>query len=245
MKTFFLFIFNSFFMKTSIKFSKIVIKTFLLLLVIHLTVSCSNPKTDATSQNAEKPEKMAESIEINGMVTAVTFGKDGYTADVQTETAGIYAALVSIVNVGGHENYLQSNVGDKVTFKGIPSVLAGVKHLKVEKIINITASQTKTQVLAAQYGKIQPTEYCWQVNKVLNLQKMPDSKSKMEGKHFAGETLKVLGTKMVNDQLWVNVTYNLKIKAGYEDQFADGQVMSSGSPTGWIGGADVPEISCK
>jgi hypothetical protein len=50
---------------------------------------------------------------------------------------------------------------------------------------------------------------------------------------------------MFGNHLWVNVNYNLKVKPGYEKQFADGKVTPNGSPTGWIGGVDTPKINCK
>ncbi len=223
-------------------------KTLLLLLLLNLIFACSNNKdnpsgTDKSTENTANTEKSAETITINGTVKATTFGKDGYTAEVQTDTEGIYAALVSIVNLGGRENYKTCNVGDKVTFKGVPTVLGDAKQLMVKEIVNITAAQAPD--LAAKYNAIGANDYCWQTNKVLNLYTAPAADSKVEGKHFAGELLKVIGTKTIDNQLWVNVSYLLKIKAGYESQFADGQVMSSGSPTGWIGGAEIPGIECK
>jgi hypothetical protein len=384
-------------METTIKLRTTAIKTLMLLLIMNLTFSCSDnknniPKTDVTSDNTTKS---AESIIINGTVKAVSFGKDGYTADVQTDAEGVYAALVSIVNMGGRENYKSCDVGNKVSFKGVPSVLGDVKQLKVTDIISITPAQAETQLLIspisfrgiqigdlianhkdyiqktkiktaegtfeayeikdfennpagyflpdpndkllvgditvkspksqtvkgikvgdtfqdllkafpniavhgseiegqthatannlsyrlnianfkykvdqstiptstkileitinrganakalmleAQYSKMKPDDNCWQTNKALNLHAQPSADSKVEGKHFQGEMLKVLGTKMVGDQLWVNVTYTLTVKAGYEDKFADGKVMSSGSPTGWIGGKETPQINCK
>jgi hypothetical protein len=381
-------------MKTTLKMMTTTIKTLLLLLVMHLTISCSNsPSTDSMAQKIATNEKNADTIIINGTVRAVAFGKDGYTADVQTDTQGVYAALVSIVNVGGRENYKSCEVGDKVSFKGVSSVLGDAKQLKVTEIISIEPSRTqllispfafrgiqigdliadhkeytqktklktgegtfdvyeikdfennpagylvpdpkdkllvgditvqtpkaktikgikigdtyqdllklfpdisvhgseiegrthatannlsyrldvanftnridktkipsttkimeiiinrgetaKTLILEAQYNKIQADEYCWQTNKVLNLYSQPGAGGKVEGKHFQGETLKVLGTKTINNQLWVNVTYTLSVKAGYEDKFADGRVTPNGSPTGWIGGAEVPKINCK
>ena len=388
-------------MTTTLAIRATAIKTLLLLLSLNLAFSCSNnpdgknntPKEDATAQNATIKSKSVESITINGTVKAITFGKDGYTAEVQTDTEGVYAALVSIVNMGGPENYKSCEVGDKVSFKGVPSVLGDAKTLMVKEIISITPTRTqllispisfrgiqigdlianhsdyikKTKlktgegsfdvyeikdfennpagyflpdpkdkllvgditvnspkaqtakgikigdtfqdllknfpditvhgseiegqthanannlsyrldvanfkyeidkakiptttkiteisinrgataqalILEAKYTKIKPDEYCWQTNKVMNLHIQPSKDSKVEGKHFAGETLKVLGTKMINNQLWVNITYTLTVKAGYEDKFADGQVMSSGSPTGWIGGAETPKINCK
>lgn len=235
-------------MTNCIKVSTTAIKMLLLLAAINLSYSCSNkknnnPNANETAQNVVANEGNTETIVINGTVKEIAFGKDGYTAQVATEKEGIYAALVSIVNVGGRENYQQCNVGDKVSFKGIPSNLGDAKQLMVKEILNVTAPESPN--LAAKYNAITPNDYCWQTNKVIDLHTEPRSGSKVEGKHFAGELLKVLGTKTVDNQLWVNVTYSLKVKAGYEGQFADGQVMSSGLPTGWIGGAETPEISCK
>lgn len=235
-------------MTTVVNMNTTTIKALLLLFVMNLAVACSDtknshPGTEATAQNADNNPKSDESIVVNGMVKAIEFGKDGYTAEVQTEKEGNYAALVSIVNVGGQEHYKSCEVGDHVILKGVPAQLGDVKQLMVKEIINITSAQA--QLLEAKYNKIQPNESCWQINKVLDLHTQPDLNSKVEGKHFAGEVLKVLGTKMINNQLWVNVAYQLKVKAGYEDQFADGRVTPSGLPTGWIGGAETPKINCK
>ena len=235
-------------MTTTIKNSTTAIKTLLLLCALNLAFACSNeksnpPKADATTQTVAAVEKTADTISIGGTVTAISFGKDGYTATVQVDGEGSYAALVSIVNLGGPANYAPCAVGDKVNFKGIPTYSGAGNQLKVTKIVNIAS--TESIDLFAKYSKIKPNDYCWQANKVMNLHTQPSVDSKVEGKHFAGEILSVLGTKTVNNQLWVNVTYKLKVKAGYEDQFADGQVMSSGLPTGWIGGAETPKINCK
>lgn len=234
-------------MTTTIKISTTVIKTLLLLSSLILVFACSEtsntPKTDATTPTMATPEKAPDTISIGGTVTAITFGKDGYTANVQVDGEGSYACLVSIAHLGGPANYATCAVGDKVSFKGIPTYSGEGNQLKVTKIVNIAS--TESIDLVAKYNKIKPEDYCWQTNKVLDLHTQPASDSKVEGKHFAGELLKVLGTKTVNNQLWVNVTYKLKVKTGYEDQFADGQVMSSGSPTGWIGGTETPKINCK
>jgi hypothetical protein len=389
-------------MTTTIKIKTITIKAILLFLIMNLAFACSNektntPKADVTPTIAAAPAKPAESITITGTVKKMTSGKDGYSAEVQTDADGVYAALVSIVNMSGPDKYKSCVVGDKVSFKGVPSVMGDAKQLRVEEIISIGTSSTDTQLLitstgfrgiqvgdaiskhgaytkktkmktgegsfdvyeikdfennpagyfmpdsknkllvgditvespkastdkglkigstfkdllkaypnvevhgseiesrtyatadklryrldvanntydvdkakipaatkiteivinraaagtqssnlAAQYSKITPDEFCWQATKVLNLRTKPSADSKIEGKHFQGEVLSVLGTKMVNNQLWVNVKYNFKIKAGYEDKFADGQVSpSGGETTGWIGGAETPKISCK
>lgn len=218
-----------------------------LLFVITLSFACSNKKentgvansTTTTSSNVIS----AQTTIIKGTVLAVNYGKDGYSAEVKTENEGSYVALVSIVNLGGPGKHQQFGVGDLVMLKGIFSILDGVNQLRVEEIISIVAAQIV--MLDAKYREIKSEESCWQTNKEMKLYAKPDAKSKVEGPHFQGELLKVLGTQIVDNQLWVNVTYSLKVKKGFEGQFADGQVMSSGSPTGWIGGAVVPQISCK
>jgi hypothetical protein len=235
-------------MTTTLKVRTTAPKTLALFMVLNLAFACTyqNQKPNEATTNVAAENK-SDTIIIIGVVQSITNGKDGYTADVRTAKEGTYAALVSIVNVAGPRNYKSCEMGDTVTFEGILTVLDNVRQLKVTKIISVSAANTEGGTdLAAKYSKIQKNEYCWQTNKALNLHKQPDAKSKVEGKHFAGEVLKVLGTKTVNNQLWVNVTYTFAIKAGYEDQFADGQVHPSGGlPTGWIGGAEVPKINCK
>lgn len=115
-------------------------KSILLFSFLNLLFSCSENKTNPPAAAAE-PTKTAESKTITGIVTAVNFGKDGYTADVQTDAEGIFAALVSIVNMGGRENYKPCNVGDRVVFKGVPSTIGDAKQLKVNEIVSITPTQ--------------------------------------------------------------------------------------------------------
>lgn len=130
-----------------------IIKFSVLFLAMNMAFACSGHQ-DNKQQEAAIAQS-AEAITINGIVGAVTFGKDGYTAEVQTEKDGIYAALVSIVNVGGREKYKSCEVGDKVTFKGIPSVVAGAKQLKVTEIIQITPVQTQLLIGPKSFRGIQ------------------------------------------------------------------------------------------
>lgn len=122
------------------------IKSILLLCFLNMLFSCSESQkpTPAAGATTENPASKT----INGIVRTVTFGKDGYTAEVQTDAEGIYAALVSITNVGGRENYKSCGVGDKVAFKGEVSVLDGVNQLMVKEIISI--SPTQIQLLIGQ-----------------------------------------------------------------------------------------------
>jgi hypothetical protein len=125
---------------------KNILRTALLFSSLNLFFSCSESQNANPSAAVTPPS--AELKTINGTVRAISFGKDGYTAEVQTDADGLFAALVSIANVGGKENYKSCAVGDKVTFKGTPSVLDGANLLMVKEIINI--STTQTQMLIGQ-----------------------------------------------------------------------------------------------
>ncbi|MEE9303258.1 MAG: hypothetical protein V3U84_05680, partial [Thiotrichaceae bacterium] len=61
----------------------------------------------------------------------------------KTKNSDTYSALVSIVNLGGPENYAQFKTGDRVTVKGIASTLGDEKYLKVEQIIQVESSRTE------------------------------------------------------------------------------------------------------
>jgi hypothetical protein len=140
-------------MTTTSKIKTTTIKALLLLSIMNLAFACSNtPKTDATTQTVVATEKSADAITITGTVKKMTLGKDGYTADVQTDADGVYAALVSIVNMGGPDNYKSCVVGDKVSFKGIPSGSGDAKSLMVKEIISIGTGSTDTQMLITATG---------------------------------------------------------------------------------------------
>jgi hypothetical protein len=132
-------------MKNTLKTMTTTIKTLFLLLTINIILSCSNdknnpPKTEDTVQNAPTHAKSVESIIVNGIAMEIAYGKDGYTAQVQTDTEGVYTALVSIINVGGRENYKACEVGDKVSFRGTPEP---GKKLIVKEIMSIEPTQTQ------------------------------------------------------------------------------------------------------
>jgi hypothetical protein len=144
-------------MTTTISLKANAIKTLSILCVVGLAFACSNgksnaPTTDATAQTAATTDKSAaESVTISGIVKAVKFGKDGYTADVQTEKDGLYAALVSIVNVGGPDKHKSCEVGDEVGFKGVASEMNGVKNLLVKEILFVRLGNSGA---SAQAGRV-------------------------------------------------------------------------------------------
>lgn len=129
------------------------IKVSLLVLAVTWGSACSEAKNNP--QNAEAVGANAAPVTVSGVVRAVAFGKDGYTAEVQTENDGMYAALVSIVNVGGREKYKSCEAGDKVTFKGILAIVAGIKQLKVTEIVGIASGQTRLVIAPHSFRGIQ------------------------------------------------------------------------------------------
>ncbi|HEY8558986.1 MAG TPA: hypothetical protein VIL74_01185 [Pyrinomonadaceae bacterium] len=64
------------------------------------------------------PSKNGGKIAVEGTVTAVEKGKDGYTAKIKTLDGKIYAAVVSAVDLAGTGKYRQLKAGDSVRVEG-------------------------------------------------------------------------------------------------------------------------------
>lgn len=84
-----------------------------------------------------KTMKDPASNTITGKVDAIEAGKDGYTAKISTATKEVYFANISIVNVGGPENYKQLKIGDVVSVKGETWKTEEEKHIKVTEIVSV------------------------------------------------------------------------------------------------------------
>ncbi|MGQ7946227.1 hypothetical protein [Flavobacterium sp. WC2509] len=74
---------------------------------------------------------------ISGKVIAVEFGKDGYTAKINSDKNEVYFAIISIVNVGGPQNYKLLKEGEEVSLKGEIWKTETENHIKVKEIIAI------------------------------------------------------------------------------------------------------------
>lgn len=92
------------------------------LMLLFLAISCACMKDKNT---------------ISGKVESVVFGKDGYTAKINTDKNEVYFALISIVNVGGPQNYKQLKEGEEVSLKGEIWKTETENHMKVKEIISI------------------------------------------------------------------------------------------------------------
>ncbi|RZJ54543.1 MAG: hypothetical protein EOO44_04670 [Flavobacterium sp.] len=89
-----------------------------LIILMTFVISCASMKDKNT---------------VSGKVESVEFGKDGYTAKINTDKNEVYFATISIVNVGGPENYKVLKQGDEVTVKGEFWKTDTEKHIKVKE----------------------------------------------------------------------------------------------------------------
>ncbi|QSB27759.1 hypothetical protein [Flavobacterium sp. CLA17] len=80
---------------------------------------------------------MKDKNTISGKVESVEFGKDGYTAKINTDKNEVYFATISIVNVGGPEHYKLLKQGDEVSLKGEFWKTDTEKHIKVKEIVSV------------------------------------------------------------------------------------------------------------
>lgn len=80
---------------------------------------------------------MKENNTISGKVDSIESGKDGYTAKITTDAKEVYFATISIVNVGGPQNYKQLKIGDEVSLKGEIWKTDDEKHIKVQEIVSV------------------------------------------------------------------------------------------------------------
>lgn len=80
---------------------------------------------------------MKDKNTISGKVESIEFGKDGYTAKINTTKNEVYFATISIVNVGGSQNYKKLKEGDEVSLKGEVWKTDTEKHIKVKEIVSV------------------------------------------------------------------------------------------------------------
>nr|WP_315221410.1 hypothetical protein [uncultured Flavobacterium sp.] len=97
-------------------------KISVLLIVMTFIISCACTKDKNT---------------ISGKVESIEFGKDGYTAKINTDKNEVYFATISIVNVGGPQHYKQLKQGEEVSLKGEIWNTDTEKHIKVKEIVSI------------------------------------------------------------------------------------------------------------
>ena len=126
--------------------------------VLLIAAACSSEENTKATEAATTPVATTTTIQdalIAGVVTAMEQGKDGYTATIRTATNEVYTALVSIINVGGIDNFKSCKIGDKVRFHGVKSIINQRKHLQVDRIINIDPGPTRLVISENAFRGIQ------------------------------------------------------------------------------------------
>ncbi|WP_149206150.1 hypothetical protein [Flavobacterium johnsoniae] len=95
-----------------------------LVLLMAFVISCTTMKNNTNSA-------------VSGKVESIESGKDGYTAKINTDAKEVYFATISIVNVGGPQNYKQLKIGDVVSLKGEIWKTEDENHIKVTQIVSV------------------------------------------------------------------------------------------------------------
>ncbi|MEP6804296.1 MAG: hypothetical protein ABI892_07225 [Flavobacterium sp.] len=93
-----------------------------LIMLMTFVISCASMKDKNT---------------ISGKVESIENGKDGYTAKINTDKNEVYYAVISIVNVGGPQNYKRFKEGDEVSLKGEIWKTDTEKHMTVREIVSV------------------------------------------------------------------------------------------------------------
>lgn len=91
-------------------------------MIMTFVISCATMKKDTA---------------VTGKVESIENGKDGYTAKINTPKKEVYFAIVSIVNLGGPENYKRFKEGDEVSVKGEIWKTDNENHIKVTEIVSV------------------------------------------------------------------------------------------------------------
>ncbi len=111
-------------------------------IVFLTTLSCNEPKTEeeevelmtdtTTVHEAVQPVKI---ISVEGKVTSINLGKDGYTAEIKTDGGETYFLTVSIPNLNVPAQYKSFKTGDKVKVKGESWKLEMDNYITVREIL--------------------------------------------------------------------------------------------------------------
>lgn len=94
-----------------------------LLVLFAFAVSCATTKSNNNT--------------VSGKIDSIESGKDGYTAKISTDAKEVYFATISIVNLGGPQNYKQLKIGEVVTLKGEIWKTDDENHIKVSEILSV------------------------------------------------------------------------------------------------------------
>ncbi|MEL7020948.1 MAG: SH3 domain-containing protein [Bacteroidota bacterium] len=191
---------------------------------------CCNNQSETPQTHSTTPTPKP-STNVTGVIYGVQSGKDGYSLNISTADTTTYTAMLSVANMENPKDYTELYLGETVTLSGELLDISNPKRLIVRNI------EQRRQ-----------SELCWLTDVQTYLYSRPDTSSKQYGVFFKGENLTILADPVDdNGEIWTKVYFRNTVKAGYEDQFADGRPMHEGiaSMVGWIRSETTSQISCK
>ncbi|WP_316633261.1 hypothetical protein [uncultured Flavobacterium sp.] len=95
-----------------------------LAMLMAFVISCTSMKSNSNNL-------------VSGKVDSIESGKDGYTAKISTDAKEVYFATISIVNLGGPQNYKQLKIGNVVSLKGEIWKTDDENHITVKEIVSV------------------------------------------------------------------------------------------------------------
>src|SRR5690606_29461899 len=133
----FKYIFYNIMRNFDIKLKQIMMKHILSILALILTVSCGQKKTETTPIVIENTSNNEVTLKIvSGEVKDIAFGKDGYTAKIQSVTDDIYYVTISRANLINPEQYKSLQIGEKLKVSGDFWIMDGANQITAREILN-------------------------------------------------------------------------------------------------------------
>ncbi len=88
-----------------------------LIIIVFIVISSCNKKTSDSGKELIS-QNVQDFKSISGIVKAIEFGKDGYSAKLETFDNQMYFVTISSVNLKNPKQYRTSNIGDTLKVSG-------------------------------------------------------------------------------------------------------------------------------
>lgn len=108
-------------------------KKLLLIPMLVVLVSCGESKSTTSATN--ETEKVMSTKTVEGKVTEIQNGKDGYTAKVQVSKKQVYFVTISRSNLKNPAQYKSVAVGDALKVSGDSWKLKNDNYITVREIL--------------------------------------------------------------------------------------------------------------
>lgn len=89
----------------------------LIILSLFISISSCNKKNSDTGKELITKD-IQDSISISGVVKSIEYGKDGYSAKLETIDNLVYFVTISSTNLNNPKQYIESKIGDTLKISG-------------------------------------------------------------------------------------------------------------------------------